>query len=115
MKKKAIIISIPFIVIAAVVVYFFVRYSSVERSIYLKNLKYRFDWKLECARESDYSEKRDSDVHYYLDVLPYKNYGNTPDESSRYLGDDAKRENKERFNNNEDAQSHRAKIEKELQ
>lgn len=66
MKKKAIIISIPFIVIAAVVVYFFVRYSSVERSIYLKNLKYRFDWKLECARESDYSEKRDFDFDYYI-------------------------------------------------
>ena len=58
MKKKAIIISIPFIVIAAVVVYFFVRYSSVERSIYLKNLKYRFDWKLSGARESTYDEQK---------------------------------------------------------
>ena len=67
MKKKAIIISIPFIVIAAVVVYFFVRYSSVERSIYLKNLKYRFDWKLSGARESTYDEQKSFGNDYYIE------------------------------------------------
>ncbi|MBR2304956.1 MAG: hypothetical protein IJ871_07425 [Ruminococcus sp.] len=66
MKKKAIIISIPFIVIAAVIVYFFVRYSSVERSIYLKNLNYRFDWKLSGARESTYDEQKSFGNDYYI-------------------------------------------------
>ena len=43
-----------------------------------------------------------------LDVIPYKVLGNTPDESSKYPGEDAKAQNGNNFKENIDAQNHRA-------
>ena len=57
------------------------------------------------------SDQNDSDLHQLLDVIPYKVWGNTPDESSKYPGDDAKTQNGQNFNNNIDAQNHRAEVE----
>ena len=34
------------------------------------------------------SDQKDSKLHQLLDVIPYKVLGNTPDESSKYPGDD---------------------------
>ena len=47
-----------------------------------------------------------------LDVIPYKVLGNTPDESSKYPGDDAKDDNKDRYDGNSDAQDYRAEVER---
>ena len=57
------------------------------------------------------NEINSSDLHQLLDVIPYKVWGNTPDESSKYPGDDAKTQNGQNFNNNIDAQNHRAEVE----
>jgi len=46
-----------------------------------------------------------------LDVIPYKVLGNTPDESSKYPGEDVKAQNGNNFKENIDAQNHRAEIE----
>ena len=48
------------------IIHFFARYSAVERSIYIDNIRYRLDWKLECARESTYTEKKSFDVDFYI-------------------------------------------------
>ena len=46
-----------------------------------------------------------------LDVIPYKVLGNTPDESSKYPGDDEKWKNGDNFDKNVEAKKHRAEIE----
>ncbi len=60
------------------------------------------------------SDQADKDLHQKLDVNPYKEYGNTSDESSKYPGDTAKEENGDRFNANVYAQNHRASVEERL-
>ena len=57
------------------------------------------------------SDQKDSKLHQLLDVIPYKVLGNTPDESSKYPGEDAKAQNGNNFKENIDAQNHRAEIE----
>ena len=54
------------------------------------------------------SDQKDSKLHQLLDVIPYKVLGNTPDESSKYPGEDAKAQNGNNFKENIDAQNHRA-------
>ena len=58
------------------------------------------------------SDQKDSKLHQLLDVIPYKVFGNTPDESSKYPGDDAKDDNKDRYDGNSDAQDYRAEVER---
>ena len=60
------------------------------------------------------SDQADSKLHQTLDVKPYKEYGNTPDPSSKYPGNDAKEENERKYNNNTSAQNNRLKYEKEI-
>ena len=50
-------------------------------------------------------------MHQLLDVIPYKVLGNTPDESSKYPGDDEKWKNGDNFDKNVEAKKHRAEIE----
>ena len=58
------------------------------------------------------SDQKDSKLHQLLDVIPYKVLGNTPDESSKYPGDDEKDDNKDRYDGNSDAQDYRAEVER---
>ena len=60
------------------------------------------------------SDQADGDLHQKLDVAPYKAYGNTPNPSSKYPGNDAKEENERKYNNNTSAQNNRLKYEKEI-
>lgn len=60
------------------------------------------------------SDQADSDLHQTLDVNPYKDYGNTRDESSKYPGDTEKEKNGDRYNSNVSAQAHRAEVEERL-
>ena len=60
------------------------------------------------------SDQADKSLHQKLDVKPYKAYGNTPDESSKYPGDTAKEQNGDRFNANASAQNHRTNVERRL-
>ena len=57
------------------------------------------------------SDQKDSKLHQLLDVIPYKVLGNTPDESSKYPGDDEKWKNGDNFDKNVEAKKHRAEIE----
>ena len=57
------------------------------------------------------SDQKDSKLHQLFDVIPYKVLGNTPDESSKYPGEDAKAQNGNNFKENIDAQKNRAEIE----
>ena len=66
MKKRVLFIFILFTPILFVFIYFFVNYSSLERSIYFNNLNYRFDWKLECAREATLSEQDNDEIDFYI-------------------------------------------------
>ena len=60
------------------------------------------------------SDQYDKNLHQILDVDPYKEFGNTPDKSSKYPGDTAKEENGNRYNANKKAQEHRADVERRL-
>ena len=57
------------------------------------------------------SDQKDSKLHQLFDVIPYKVLGNTPDESSKYPGDDEKWKNGDNFDKNVEAKKHRAEIE----
>ena len=57
------------------------------------------------------SDQADEDLHQELDVKPYKEFGNTPDISSRYPGEKLKKDNEEKYDDNTDAQNHRKSVE----
>lgn len=57
------------------------------------------------------SDQADEDLHQELDVKPYKEFGNTPDTSSKYPGQKAKDYNRTKYNNNKEAQNHRKSVE----
>lgn len=56
------------------------------------------------------SDQADKALYQKLDVKPYKEYGNTSDEISKYPGDEAKEENGDRFNANVSAKNHRTSV-----
>lgn len=53
---------------------------------------------INCGTFNYCSDQIDSDLHQILDVKPYKQYGNV--KGHPYAGNDAKKANKSKYNNN---------------
>ena len=65
-KKRVLIILLPLLPFIVFFAYLFIRYSSAERSIYFSTLKYRLNYKLECAREATPGEQEQNGIDRYI-------------------------------------------------